>query len=614
MKRIFSMVLTVAMIASVLVVGASAKTQVTISPDTFVGTDLTADGYAGIGEYITFDAESDTGELTAGAVTVSDWYALRNGGTAHLTGGLVQISNSFFTWSKGKFYTPKQSYTLDAWIISNLSDPNTFTGMLLNFSKETYNKDTVGYETYTGDGRYVGKSGVGFRFIPGGTTAEIYAITRDANGNTGYIASGALSTVGYDDGGGWGQVTATDDGNGTMTFSAGAGRNGGAQVFATLKYADAQFTPDTDALTEKYYRSIEIYDANGTLLASTTDGLMSVNKSMAFGARNASYNLDDVALFTSTIETPEAGSTVEPSGAVAGTIGTVAVDTATATTVSVPVEIAAADLSITSAHLKFGYDTSALEYTGFTNGNVFAAMDATTSRDNVDGNQINIQIYNSELANVAATGTLLYLNFNVIATESKSALITFVSPGMGDDFCFINTDNTVGNYAAEITAGAVEITVTPVVVVPTEITLIDGTTYYFHTTKTNVLVTVPTVKTGVTVEEVLAQVATDATYIQILDTNGAVVTTGNIKNEYTIQIVDADGVATGVSYGLAIKCDARSTGTLNVLDYKEVKNVAVNRSSGDLTDVMFAANDLGNNGSVNVLDYKAAKTFVMELG
>ncbi len=610
MKRIFSMVLTVVMIASLLVVGASAKTQVTITPDTFEGTDLTASGYSGIGEYITFDAEDGTGELTAGAVTVSDWYALRNGGTAHLTGGLVQIANSFFTWSKDKFYTPKQSYTLDAWIISNLSDPNTFTGMLLNFSKETYNKDTVGYETYTGDSRYVGKSGVGFRFIPGGTTAEIYAITCDASGNIGYITSGVLSTVGYDDGGGWGNVIATDDGNGTMTFSAGAGRNGGAAVFATLKYADAQFTPDTDTThNEKYYRSIEIYDANGTLLASTTDGLMSVNKSMAFGARNASYNLDDVALFTSTIETPEAGSTVEPSGAVAGTIGTVAVDTATATTVSVPVEIAAADLSINSAHLKFGYDTSALEFTGFTNGNVFAAMDADTSVYNVDGNQINLQIYNSELTNVAATGTLLYLNFNVIATESKSALITFVSPDLGDDFCYINTDASVGNYTAEITAGAVEITVPVVVDTPTDITLIEGTTAYFHKTKTTVLVLKPTVSSGVTVDGFMAQVATDATYVQVLNASGAVITgTTKIKPGFTVQIV-VDGTVVK-SYTLAIAGDATGDGSVNLMDYRKAKDYISKKTTGTLSDAIYASIDCTGFGSINLMDYRAIKNVI----
>ncbi len=504
---------------------------------------------------------------------------------------LKLAGNPYFSMTTDYFYHTGTAYTYSIDVKDiGASANNEFRGMLINYGEEE-NDNNAAYEASADirNSTYVGDSGLGISIL-NANTVRVYVLTFGTSLNVVYADFPA--TFGSD----WTTLAVTDNGVDTITVSVG-----GDDV-AYVSYSDIG-TTGTTRYQEQYYRTIKISDIDGVVKAETAEGLMSIYKSMAFGTRTVDFSVDNVKV-------------AKPAVNVTGVVGSQTAPSASS--IAVPVTLTSANIEVISAHLKFTYPTDLLTYTGYTMGKVFKSWGAGTKiTDPIDANgTIEVLIQGGEGTNIeaaAANGDLLYLNFDLATVDTDTAaVITCESPNADDDFCGNFDGTTIPDYDAFITAGVITIAAPFVPAEPTEITLKEGTAYRFHKTYTNVLVAVPTLKTGVTIDMFLAELA-DTTNIQIVDTKGAVVTTGVVKNGYAVQLTNASGEVIQ-AYSIAVLADARETGTINALDYRDVKTFVTNKTQNSLSETRFAASDYDNNGLVNALDYRKIKTFYAQLG
>ncbi len=533
-----------------------------------------------------------TPTLAAGNAAV---YAAESDGNIYAS---IQVGG-FFSMKTDKFYSQGSAYvySLDVKAL-DLGNTNHFRGILFNYGKEN-NGSELCYEASKWPSTvsaekgswYVGNSGIGLHFIDA-STLNLYAFTYGTElGSIEYritLPEGVtLDTAGTD--GAWTNVSVTDNGADKITVAVGG------TVVAYINYADAGFA--SGSYNELYYRTLTITDAEGTVKASTAEGLMSIYKSMGLGSRTASWAFDNLV-----VAAPAVSSEVVIEGAIGAVSG------ASGSAISVPVTLSTPDATISSAHFQVSYPEDVLTFVDVTYGDIFTSVDANTSIVEAANGVISIQVYggtDTTYEVVPANGTLLYLNFTAAeVTVDTTATLTYVSLEKGDDFCGIDGTNIV-DYSASIASGTVTVTAPVVEDAPTEIAVADGaTSVYFHKKKTEILVAVPTTAAGgIDVATLLASIS-DSDYMQITNESGtAVDSTAIVRTGYIINLV-VDGTVVD-SQTIAIKGDIRADGIVNTFDYKQALNVVKNSTAANQKDHVFAAIDCSNPvGTLNTFDTK----------
>ncbi len=525
--------------------------------------------------------------------------------TAESNGNVYGTIGSFWTMNNHNWFAPTQAYTFETDIRALDANDNHFRGMLVNFGQEVNNLGDLCMETNGIDANYfVGKSGVGIHWIDD-TTMRIFALT---------YSDGTLGEIHYDctvpelSASEWNHVAVSDNGAGKIDFKVNNA------LIGSITYADPSMSDNSDLkYCEQYYRSLAILDANGEEVAITAIGIMSIYKSMAMGSRTAGYQFDNIEV--SPIEADH-----YLNGAIGSAEGTVG------DTITVPVTLAGnADQKIASAHIKVKYDPTKLAFVAIADtanpveiaGDIFASFGAgTLVTVDAENGLIDLILQNgtgTEVVESVAQGALVNLKFTALAetTEGTTTEVSYVAANLGDDFCYIDASaKTVGDYEAVITSGA--LTIAPAAVqAPTEIKTIEGSTYYFHQTYTDVLVAVPTLSAGITVEAFLANIA-DASYMQVTTADGtAVDATANIKTGYIVNLVVNGAVVD--SKEIAVLYDGNKSGSLNSTDIRTLRTAMVKGTTDSLAPAVYAALDVRHTGSLNSTDYRNLKTGIGKL-
>ncbi len=258
------------------------------------------------------------------------------------------------------------------------------------------------------------------------------------------------------------------------TFSAkdsGAGKMElyfGNSKFASIKYSNDGLYGSTSSeadcpFYERYYKTASICDATGATKVSTNAALISYYKTVGFGDRcTNTLAFDDLSV--STYTAPAATITVSMPDDIAVDAGA---------TIVLPIDISG-DTSIISMRGSLSYDP-ALTFSSWSLGNVFNSYDTSaTVVQGADG-KVDLLVFNNELSDAAASGTIVKLEFTVPADAAAGTKYTFTFTPSADDDVFC--DLAENDYDAVIgTAGVATVNESAVEETPA-IELVSGSTY-----------------------------------------------------------------------------------------------------------------------------------------
>ena len=456
------------------------------------------------------------------------------------------------------------------------------TGVFINQADSTGNStiaDTTFplYEKYMDGGNgnnYLGNTGLYLTFTSA-TTAQLAIHTYDASNAYSSLSSTSscaivaadLTVPSMDS---FQTLKVVDDGEGTITLSMAG------SVIATVKYADDGIYSGS-AFSERYYKTVKIYDASNALVAETTTGLLSYYKWVGFGTRTSTLCFDNIAFSEYTAPAKTLSVSI-PTDIVAEP----------GATVTVPV-LLSGDAEILLANGTITYD-EALTYKSYTYaGSIFSTFDAASSVDTSTAGEVSFIIMNSTLEDVVADGILVKFNFVVPADAADGTVYTFeyIPSDLGDAFINYNEDDF---YPVSVTAGAVTVEA-PEVETPTEITLVDGSIYSIDTAKNIIVVKSTAFSSGVTYATLMSNFTTPE-YIQLVNASGNVVTSGSrLNSKFSIRLVDGAG-NTVKTYALAFVGDLNADGRVNGTDVQLLQSNLSSYTSG--TAGYYAANINGD--------------------
>ncbi len=478
------------------------------------------------------------------------------------------------------------------------------TGVFINQADSTGNStiaDTTFplYERYLPDGdgnNYLGNTGL-FLTFTSATKAKLAIHTYDAsNANTASacaIVAAELTVPSMDS---FQTLKVVDDGEGTITLSMAG------SVIATVKYADDGIYAGS-IFSERYYKTVKIYDASNALVAETTKGLLSYYKWVGFGTRTSTLCFDNIAFSEYTAPAKTLSVSI-PTDIVAEP----------GATVTVPV-LLSGDAEILLANGTLKYDT-ALTYKSYTYaGSIFSTFDAASSIDTSTAGEVSFIIMNSTLEDVVADGILVKFNFTVPADAADGTVYTFeyIPSDLNDAFVNYNEDDF---YPVSVSAGAVTVEA-PEVITPTEIEFTAESEYYLYNSS-DVIVAVPTGTGAMKYSTFVANLATDATYYKVFSTSGTEITstTANITTDCTLKLYDSAGNVVR-TYGVAVLGDVDANGRANLADYGKIKkSVTARTTAKDYVGVYLAAADITlytrnqTTYKVNLADYGDVKSFI----
>ena len=164
---------------------------------------------------------------------------------------------------------------------------NHFAGFMFNFDYENSWNNNLFYETNNVNGQAsVGQSGIGVSIYP--SYIEIYVLRYDAEGSS-------LKQISYkyelseSIGNAFHKIKVIDGANGRISFYLDN------VLFAYVEYGDLGLLPTTAKnYNESFYRTAEIYDANGNLKAKANDALIAKIKSVGMGSRARGIDIDNI--------------------------------------------------------------------------------------------------------------------------------------------------------------------------------------------------------------------------------------------------------------------------------------------------------------------------------
>ncbi len=475
-------------------------------------------------------------------------------------------------------------------------DASYGTGIFINQANSTGNSAIADtqfplYEKYKDGGNgnnYLGNTGLYLTFTSA-TTAQLAIHTYDAsnaysngsNVSSCAIVAADLTVPSMDS---FQTLKVVDDGVSTITLTMGGTK------LATVKYADDGVYAGS-AFSERYYKTVKVYDASNALIAETTKGLLSYYKWVGFSTRTSTLCFDNIAFSEYTAPAKTLSVSI-PTDIVAEP----------GATVTVPV-LLSGDAEILLANGTLKYDT-ALTYKNYTYaGSIFSSFDAASSVNSSTAGEISFIIMNSTLEDVVANGTLVKFSFTVPADAADGTVYKFdyVPSNLNDAFVNYNEDDL---YPVSITAGAVTVEA-PEVETPTEIELTADSIYTIDTTN-SIIVAKATSFSGISYDALMANFA-QPEYIQVVTSAGAVTTTvSRLSSKYTINLVDADGNVVK-TYKVAVCGDLSGDGRINGTDLTRLKANLSGYTSGT---VEFYTANINGDRRINSTDSAVFKAIL----
>ncbi|MBR6534931.1 MAG: hypothetical protein IKT65_05070 [Clostridia bacterium] len=478
-------------------------------------------------------------------------------------------------------------------------------GIHLNYSKE--GRAAALYE-------YNGTAGIGaFSALTGNT--GIYVIPTSANTVTVLIYTYDYSKANSGADGDYNSYVSYISADFTLdgvdltkltTFSAkdsGAGKMElyfGNSKFASVKYSNDGLYGSTSSeadcpFYERYYKTASICDATGATKVSTNAALISYYKTVGFGDRNSStLAFDDLSV--STYTAPAATITVSMPDDITVDAGA---------TIVLPINISG-DASIISMRGSISYD-AALTFKGWSLGNVFNSYDTSATVVKAAGGKVDMLIFNNEISDVAASGTIAKLEFVVPANAAAGTKYTFTfTPSADDDvFCDLaenDYDAVVpdASFVATVNESAVEETPT--------IVLASGSDYTLDTAKDVILMS-----GAANYATFMSNIATSTgSGTLVLKTASGTATTSAraVGTNYTVELQFNGAVIE--TYSVALLGDLNADGKVNSNDSARLRADISAGNTSSYTTVMKVAGNTNNDtrNTVNSADLARLATFV----
>ena len=203
-----------------------------------------------------------------------------------------------------------------------------------------------------------------------------------------------------------------------------------------------------------------------------------------------------------------------------------------------------------------------------------------------------------------------YNNGGVVAETDKALIWKYKTVGFGTRACELHMDNFQIVPAKAVTEPEVKepvIPEPPVVEAPTAIELSGSSVYKLNATIPAIAVKMAA-KGGETVEAFIANIATDAKFVKVVDATGAEISgTTRVKTGYAVQLLDNDGNVT-LTYDIVLVGDMDGNGRLAAKDVLGVKSALSNKPTKDTVD--FLKVDADGNGRFIAKDILAIKAFL----
>ncbi len=537
--------------------------------------------------------------MTSGNPIRSKWSPRTAGGNASTV--VVDGSNKYVKLDGFMEFTPDYRWNCPyEFSVDVKGYADNSASIFLNYANDSAEATSVDTDThfplsegpFANTAAYSGQTGIFIRLV-NATTMEIGVYTFDeTNTHWNSYAGKIAATVTVPSLDSFQTINVKDDNQGKIIIAVAG------NVVATIKYSnDGVYNNfacgDFGDLSERYYKTATIYDAAGSAVATTDKALVSYYKRVGFGTRSSSFCIDNIKV----------GAYTAPATSLAVSMPTDIVATP-GSTITVPV-VLTGDAAIIYANGTVKYN-SALTYTGYSVGDVFTKFDSSSKiSKSATANEVNFIVMDGDFAERTANGTLIKLKFTVPANAANGTVYSFeyVPSTIGDAFLdmdeteFLPTSNTAGKATVEA----------PEVEAPTAIELVGSSKYTINANASAVGTKISS-KSGETVDAFMANIATDAEYIKIVDATGAtIVGSTKIKTGYEVQLLDASGNVT-LTYTIVLVGDMDNNGRLAAKDVLGVKAALSNKPTKDTVDFMKV--DADGNGRFIAKDILAIKAFL----
>ncbi len=535
---------------------------------------------------------------TSGNPLRSKWTPRTAGGAASVIGvdGSNKYAklNGFFELTPDYRWNSPYEFSVDV----KGYQPNA-AGIFINYSNDTAEATSADTDThfalyeapFANNNAYSGQTGIFLKLV-NATTMEIVVYTFDeANTNWDSYAGKISTTVTVPSLDSFQTVNVKDDNQGKITIAVAG------NVVATIKYSnDGVYNNfacgNWGDFSERYYKTVTIYDASGAAVANTDKALLSYYKRVGFGARACEFSIDNIKVSAYTA----------PATSLAVSIPTDIVATP-GSTITVPV-VLTGDASIVYANGTVKY-SSALTYTGYSVGDVFTKFDSSSKVSNsATDKEVDFVIMDGDFAERIANGTLIKLKFTVPANAANGTVYTFeyVPSTIGDAFLdmdeteYLPTSNTAGKATVKANA----------VTAPNAITVVSGSKYTVDEAQGMILAKMASVR-GESLATFVSNIATDADFYQVVDKSGAVVTSvTRMTRDYSVQLLNADGTV-NKTYSIVMVGDSDGNGRIMGGDVSAVKVWVKDRIR---TPYECAVADLDGNGRIMGNDVSALNAAV----
>ncbi len=475
-------------------------------------------------------------------------------------------------------------------------------GIFINNANDSNQANSADMDTFfalyeapfAGTDAYSGQTGIFLRLV-NATTIEIVVYTFDeANTNWDSYTGKISTTVTVPSLDSFQTINVKDDNQGKITIAVAG------NVVATIKYSNDGVYNNFACgawgdFSERYYKTVGIYDAAGALVASTDKALLSYYKRVGFATRACSFAIDNIKLSAYTA----------PATSLAVSIPTDIV-AAPGAKITVPV-VLTGDASIVFANGTVKYN-SALTYTGYSIGNVFTSFDSSSKIAKSTNGEVDIVVMDGAFEERVANGTLIKLNFTVPANAANGTVYTFeyVPSAIGDAFLDMNETEYL---PTSVTAGKATVVVEESDA-PDAITVIGGSTYVVDET-IGAIVAKPTSNVSLPLSEFKAQIETDATYYRVVNASGAVQTGANVRitAKLSVQLLDASG-AVVKTYKIIVVGDPSGDGRIAAGDVNTINGYVKNSRNYPSGSAEFYAANANGDKRLSALDVNALKKFM----
>ena len=521
--------------------------------------------------------------MTSGNPFRSNWTPFTAGGNASAI--VVEGTNKYLKLDG--FFEATPDYRWNApyeFSVDVKGYADNAAGIFINNANDCSTANSVEMDTHfplyegcmSGTNAYSGHTGIFLRFASA-TTMEIVVYTFDEANTYWDSYCGKISTtVTVPSLNSFQTVNVKDDNQGKIIIAVAG------NVVATIKYSnDGVYNnfscADWGDFSERYYKTATIYDAAGVAVATTDSALISYYKRVGFGVRAVPFSIDNIVLSAYTAPSTSLSVSI-PTDIVA----------APGASISVPV-VLTGDAEIVYVNGSVKYD-SALTYTGYSIGNVFTAFDSSSKIVNNSG-EVDFVLMDSALTDRVANGTLIKLKFTVPTDAANGTVYTFeyVPSTIDDAFCdFDETEYLpVSNTAGKATVVAEEVEA------PEAIEVVSGSDHKVIEDYTSIVVKMST-KSGEVVSDFMAEVATDAEFVRVVNASGTVLTeTGKVTTGCAVQLLDADGNV-AKSYAVVLAGDCDNNGRMSAKDVVALKSVMSNKPSKGTMEFFRADIDYNN--------------------